>query len=215
MNRQVDPGVGEPLLSVRRVVRCFGPSTRIGPIDLGVGAGERVAFVGPNGSGKSTVLRCIAGTLSPTTGEVLVSGHRAGTLPARRLIGVSFSQERSFDLRLSGYDNLLFYARVRFGRVRAAERAVRELAEELELGEIVAQRVASCSTGMTQQLAFARALIGSPPLILLDEPTRSLDQEARERLWAALSRRDRAAAIISSHRDDDVARCDRVFEFAV
>lgn len=203
-----------PLLSLRHVERWFGASTQIGPIDLEMDAGERVAFVGPNGSGKSTVLRCIVGTLSPTIGEIVVSGHRAGTLPARRLIGVSLSQERSFDLRLSGHDNLLFYARIRYGNARAAERAVRELEEELELGEIVAQRVASCSTGMTQQLAFARALIGSPPLVLLDEPTRSLDHDARERLWAALSRRDRAAAIISSHRDDDVARCDRVYEFA-
>jgi hypothetical protein len=102
---------------------------------------------------------------------------------------VSFSQERSFYLRLSGRENLLFYARLR-GQTRAeATRRVDRLCEELELKTILATCADRCSTGMIQQLAFARVLTGEPQLLLLDEPTRSLDEEAFAKLWAAIDRR--------------------------
>jgi ABC-2 type transport system ATP-binding protein len=196
-----------PLLEVTALVRQFGGRTVLGPLDLDVGAGSRVAVVGPNGSGKSTLLRCVAGTLTPTSGRVAIDGYEAGTLAARARVGVSLSQERSFDLRLSGRANLLFFARLRAQRGRDAEQIVADLENELELHEIAAQRVANCSTGMTQQLSFARALLRDPPLLLLDEPTRSLDDEARARMWAALDRRPDQAVLIATHRDDDVERC--------
>ena len=86
---------------------------------------------------------------------------------------------------------------------------VEALEEELELGAILAKRVDRCSTGMVQQLAFARALIGVPRILLLDEPTRSLDAEATERLWRAVEARPHLALLIATHREDDVARCQR------
>lgn len=196
----------------RGLARAFGGRTVAGPLDLEIAAGQRVALVGPNGSGKSTILRCLAGTLTPTEGEVRIAGHPAGSLAARDLVGVSFSQERSFDLRLSGRANLVFFARVRLRDSRAATRSVAQLEVELELAEIAAELVSSCSTGMTQQLAFARALLGEPRLLLLDEPTRSLDDSARERLWDALNRRPRLGVLIATHREDDVARCDSTLE---
>ena len=175
----------EPVVRLEALTRDFDGRRVVGPLDLTVSVGERVALCGPNGSGKSTVLRCIAGSVIPTSGRALVRGHTAGTLAARALVGVSLSQERSFDLRLTGHANLVLFAQLRGFSARAAARvAVAELEEELELGEIAAQWVAKCSTGMTQQLSFARALLGEPPLLLLDEPTRSLDDEARERSLA-------------------------------
>lgn len=103
--------------------------------------------------------------------------------------------------------NLILFARLRAMHARAAEQAVARLEEELELKEIAAKPVASCSTGMTQQLSFARSLLGAPKLLLLDEPTRSLDDRARTRFWAALGRRPELALLIATHRDDDIARC--------
>src|ERR671934_2292224 len=173
------------MLVAEHLARSFGAHAVVRSLDLTVAPGARVALRGPNGSGKTTVLRCIAGTVMPSGGRISIGGHPAGTIEARRLVGVSLSQERSFYLRLTGHDNLLFFARLRYPSKRAALRRVQALEDELELVEIVRERVDHCSTGMTQQLAFARALLGEPRLLLLDEPTRSLDDVAIDRLWRA------------------------------
>ena len=103
----------DAVVSTRGLTRRFGDREVIRDFDLEIGAGERVALLGANGSGKTTIIRCIAGTLTPSAGDVRVLGHTAGTLAARSRIGVSLSQERSFYFRLSGRENLLFFARVR------------------------------------------------------------------------------------------------------
>lgn len=204
------PAVGEPLLAIEGLARSFGAHAVVRSLDLALGPGERVALRGPNGSGKTTVLRCIAGTVTPDGGRISIGGHPTGSLEARRFVGASFSQERSFYLRLTGHDNLLFFARLRIAGKREASRSVGALEEELELAAIVRERVDHCSTGMTQQLAFARALLGEPRLLLLDEPTRSLDHDAVERLWNALDRRrEQVAVVIATHRPDDIERCER------
>jgi ABC-2 type transport system ATP-binding protein len=199
--------VPEPLLAITGLTRAFANRTVVGPLDLSVGPGERLALLGPNGAGKTTILRCAAGTLLPTVGEVRVAGHPAGSAEAKRLVGASLSQERSFYLRLTGRANLEFFASLRHSRRADATRQVRALEEELEIGAIAANRADRCSTGMLQQLSFARALLGSPRLLVLDEPTRSLDVDAVERLWAALDRRPDTAVLIATHRQDDLDRC--------
>jgi ABC-type multidrug transport system ATPase subunit len=195
------------VLSISGLERRFGEREVIRHLDLSLAPGERVALWGPNGSGKTTVLRCVAGTLTPSGGEVFVGPHRAGVLEARRLVGASLSQERSFYLRLSGRANLLFFAQLRFGSQPEAARRVRALEDELELGEIAPQRVDRCSSGMIQQLGFARALLGDPAVLLLDEPTKSLDVAARARLWAALDRRAATSVLIATHLDEDLEHC--------
>jgi ABC-type multidrug transport system ATPase subunit len=197
------------VLTIEGLCRRFGAHEVVRSLDLTAERGSRIALCGPNGSGKTTVLRCIAGTVTPTAGLVSIGGHPAGTIEARRLVGASFSQERSFYLRLTGNENLLFFARLHADGKRQASQKVRALEDELELDKIAQERVDRCSTGMIQQLALARALLGEPSLLLLDEPTRSLDDNALERLWLALDRRrDDLALIIATHRADDVERCD-------
>ncbi|MEA2273340.1 MAG: type transport system ATP-binding protein [Solirubrobacteraceae bacterium] len=203
-----------PPLQIRGLTRSFAQAVVLDGLDLDVAAGERVALRGPNGSGKTTLLRCVAGTLAPTDGDVRVGGHAAGTRGARQLLGASLSQERSFYLRLTGGDNLRFFARVRGLGTAQADAAVASLEEELELATISARRVDRCSTGMVQQLAFARALIGDPSLLLLDEPTRSLDEGAVSRLWGALERRSGLAVLIATHRKEDASRCERELDLA-
>jgi len=188
--------------------RGFGAHEVLRAVDFMLEPGERVGLRGPNGSGKTTLLRCIAGTLEPTGGRILVGEHEAGTVQARLLLGASLSQERSFYQRLSGHTNLVFFARLRCGGKKPAAAAVDSIIEELEIGEIARERVDRCSTGMVQQLAFARALIGEPQLLLLDEPTRSLDEGAVSRLWGALDRRPRTALVVATHSDSDLSRCD-------
>jgi ABC-type multidrug transport system ATPase subunit len=138
----------------------------------------------------------------------MVGGEPAGSREARRCIGTSFAQERSFYLRLSGRENLLTFARLR-EPAKQARATVEAVVTELELDDIASRRVDRCSSGMVQQLAFARALLGEPPLLLLDEPTRSLDDAAVGRLWEALDRRPATAIMIATHRHEDVERCER------
>ena len=195
--------------------RRFGQREVLRHVDIALDQGERLALRGPNGSGKTTILRCVAGTITPTAGQITVFGHAAGSREARRLIGVSLSQDRSFYMRLSGRENLVFAAGIRgVPRSLAAGRAA-ALEEELELAEILSQRVDRCSTGMIQQLAFARALIGEPRVLLLDEPTRSLDEQAYERLWGALDARPHLTILLATHREDDALRCHRQLELDV
>jgi len=197
------------ILRIEALQRRFGAREVVHSLDLEVAWGERVALGGANGSGKTTVLRCVAGTLTPTAGRVEVGGHPAGTLEARRLVGASLSQERSFYLRLSGHANLRFFARLRYRSEREALARVAALEDELDLGEIARQRVDRCSSGMIQQLALARALLGEPALLVLDEPTKSLDVDARARLWGALDRRRADTAVLfATHLDEDFDHCD-------
>jgi ABC-type multidrug transport system ATPase subunit len=202
------------VVEVDGLFRRFGAHVVIRSLTLAAAPGERIALCGPNGSGKTTTLRCIAGTVEPTAGNITIAGHRAGTRAARGLLGASFSQERSFYLRLSGRENLLFFARLRGLGAREARTEVRALEDELEIEEIARERVDRCSTGMIQQLALARALLGRPRLLLLDEPTRSLDVVATARMWAALDRRrEHVAVLIATHRDDDIDRCGSRLDF--
>jgi ABC-type multidrug transport system ATPase subunit len=198
--------VTDPVLRIGGLTRRFGAREVLRELDLEVGRGGRLALTGPNGSGKTTLLRCVAGTVAPTAGTITVAGHDAGSLEARRAIGLSLSQERSFYLRLSGTENLRLFARFRGLSRRAATSHVDELLHELELAEIAAQRCDRCSTGQLQQLSIARALLGEPPLLLFDEPTRSLDDRARERFWGALERRPHAAVVCTTHLRADLDR---------
>jgi ABC-2 type transport system ATP-binding protein len=211
--REEASGSGRVLV-VEGLCREFGTRCVVDNFDLTLLAGERVALRGRNGSGKTTILRCILGTLSPTRGRILVGGHAAGSLAARSLVGALLPQERAFYLRLTGRTNLLFFAKVRGIDRREASRRVQELDAELGLDEILSRRLDRCSSGMLQKLALARGLIGEPPLLLLDEPTRSLDDAATELLWAAIERRPDAAVLIATHRPDDVARCDREIQLS-
>jgi ABC-type multidrug transport system ATPase subunit len=150
----------------------------------------------------------VAGTLTPTSGRVLIAGEPAASVEAKRRRGISLSQERSFYLRLTGRHNLAFYAGIRQATPTPA-RAVDRVVEELELGGFVDQRADAYSTGMMQQLSFARALLGEPDVLVLDEPTRSLDRAAIGRLWAAIERRPDVAVVIATHDPADIERCSR------
>jgi len=168
----------QTILEIDALNHRFGDHVVLTNIDLGASAGERIAILGPNGSGKTTLLRCIAGTVTPTAGSIRIAGHRAGSLEARDLTGVSLSQERSFYLRLSGRENLLLFARLNGLGKRAAAERVDELAEELELSELLTQRAERGSSGQLQQLAFALVRAAAYlviAVVALDLPTDSTD----------------------------------------
>jgi ABC-2 type transport system ATP-binding protein len=198
-----------PVLEIRSLAKAFGSTRVLEDIDVRLGAGERLGLSGPNGSGKTTLLRCIAGTVAPSAGTVTVAGHPGGSLAARAATGGALAHEKAFYQRLSGLQNLRFYAALRASGEGAARAEVDSLVGELELTDFVRERVDRYSSGMYQQLGLARALLGKPKLIVLDEPTRSLDSGAVERFWAALDRRPDLCIVIASHRGRDLERCSR------
>jgi ABC-type multidrug transport system ATPase subunit len=201
------PGSPGHAVLVRDLTRRFGSRTVLRGLSLSLPAGERLSVVWRNGAGKTTLLRCVAGSLMPSSGSVHVGGRPQSRPETRTQIGAMLPGDRSFALRLSGRENLRFSARLRLRGDRRAERAVEELAGELALHEVLERRVSACSTGMAQQLAFARALLGAPTVLVLDEPTRSLDDTATGWLWGALDRRPQLAVLIATHRAEDIARC--------
>jgi len=201
------------LLEVRDAGRVFHRRQVFSGLELAVTGNESVMLDGANGSGKSTLLRCLAGTLELTTGSVHVQGWAAGSMQARADTGLCLHPESGLAQRISGHQNLLFAARLRLPPPQVAD-AVEGLEEELGLMPFRHQRVRHYSSGMRALVVIARALLGTPALLLLDEPTRSLDTEARQRVWAAMDRRS-AGVVIASHRETDRERCDRTFRMPV
>jgi ABC-2 type transport system ATP-binding protein len=160
----------QPLLRARGVARRFGAQVALEPTELELRAGETLALIGPNGAGKSTLLSLLAGALEPSAGEVeRVNGLRVGWVP----------QRPAFYDRLTARENLELFARLETEDEPAT--VARTLCERFELP---ADRPAvSLSVGNRQRLNVAVALLGDPRVLLLDEPTASLDPGQRRRLW--------------------------------
>ena len=191
------------------VSRSFGAHHALSDVSLSVGAGEIHAILGPNGAGKTTLLRIISGLTTPTTGTVRFFTGDDATIEgweARRLVGFVPAGERSFYFRLSGRENLRFFARLHNlpGGV-AASRAAAVLAE-VGLADAAARRVGLYSNGMKQRLAVARALLTEPRVLLVDEATHNLDPDGA-RIVRELVRRaaDQGAAVIwATQRLDEI-----------
>jgi len=146
-------------------------------ISLRVEPGELVTIMGPTGAGKTTLLKMVATLLLPTRGEVLVWGRKVGEGDAevKRRVGFVVSDERSFYWRLTGRENLDFFAALHGFHGKEKARRIQECLEIVELVEEADERFTGYSAGMRQKLAIARGLLHDPDLLILDEPTRSLD----------------------------------------
>ena len=151
---------------------------------LNVETGEIFGLIGRNGAGKTTLTKIVATLVQPTTGSVSVRGHDSVEQDelVRREIGLSTAEERSFYWRLTSEQNLMFFARLHGLSDARAKQRIRDLFAKLELDEVARRRFGELSTGNKQRLAVARALLSSPPVLLLDEPTRSLDPLAAARM---------------------------------
>jgi len=178
--------------------------------------GEIFGLIGPNGAGKTTLTKIIATLIQPTSGSVSVEGHDTVTddQSVRRNVGLAGAEERSFYWRLTAEQNLRFFASLHGLGNRSAGRRLEELFEMLELKEVARRRFAELSTGNKQRLAVARAMLAEPPVLLLDEPTRSLDPIAAARMRSiikSLSQKNSSTIFLTSHNLLEVEElCDRV-----
>jgi ABC-2 type transport system ATP-binding protein len=180
-----------------------GATHALRDVNLEVSRGTTLALLGPNGSGKTTALKLIATTLLPDRGRVLVNGAETRTSAhnVREHVGFAVATERSFYPRLSAWENLdLFAALENVPRCERKRRIARVL-EQTGLSEAGSMLAMKCSSGMYQRLGIARALIKRPSVLLLDEPTRSLDPGSALRFWDLVRELSRAGTtvIVATH----------------
>ncbi len=174
-------------------------------VSIGVRRGEVVALVGANGAGKSTLLRILTTLLIPTRGRAWVGGFDVAQEPAkvRLQIGYHTGADACFYSRLSARENLMLFAGLNnLSRSEASQR-IAELAEPLGIGGLLDRQVRTLSTGNVHRLGLARAMLHRPSVLLLDEPTRSLDPlaaaEFRRFLLQQLGQRGGTTMIFASH----------------
>jgi ABC-2 type transport system ATP-binding protein len=209
-----------PFLRLKKALkRKFKPPVEaLHDVSFEVGEGEIFGLIGPNGAGKTTLTKIIATLIQPTEGQVTVEGFDSvhNDEDVRRNVGLAGAEERSFYWRLTAEQNLLFFARLHGLSSAHATRRISELLEMLQLEESARKRFAELSTGNKQRLSVARAMLADPPVLLLDEPTRSLDPLAAARMRATIKslaqdEAKRVTVFLTSHNLAEVEElCDRV-----
>ncbi len=178
-----------PGIEAEGLVQLFRRTRALDGVSLTVESGEIHALLGPNGAGKTTLVRILSGLVEPTEGTVDVAGLDAARNPRelRTLIGTVPSGDRSFYLRVSGLENLVFFARMHGMRRKAAAARAQEMLEHVGLSDAARQRVGEYSHGMQKRLSVARALLSDPRVLLVDEATHDLDPEGSRRVQALVS----------------------------
>lgn len=204
----------KPLVAARGLTKRFDDFTAVDAVDFDISSGEAFGFLGPNGAGKTSTMRMV-GAVSPiTAGDLTVFGLDPVTQGAeiRARLGV-VPQQDNLDEEIPVDENLLIYGRY-FGMSRAELwPRIEELLSFAELSERSHDKVSALSGGMKRRLTIARALINSPDLLLLDEPTTGLDPQARHLLWDRLYRlkQEGVTLIITTHFMDEAEQlCDRL-----
>ena len=209
-----------PFLRLKKALRRkFKPPVEaVRNVSFAVHEGEIFGLIGPNGAGKTTLTKIIATLIQPTEGQVTVKGYDSvrDDEEVRRNVGLAGAEERSFYWRLTAEQNLLFFARLHGLSGSQAKNRITELFEVLDLGDLGRRRFAELSTGNKQRLSVARAMLANPPVLLLDEPTRSLDPIAAVRTRATIrslaqDAANRVTVFLTSHNLAEVEElCDRV-----
>ena len=193
------------LLSVRGLAKSFGDLQALRGVSFDAQRGEIVAVIGPNGAGKTTLLSIIAGAQRQSAGSVRCDAAAASTD-----VGWAPQQPAVYS-KLSVSENLRLFARLH--RVADPERAVARMLEQSGLAKRAGERLERLSGGNRQRVNVAIGLIADPPVLVLDEPSASLDPGQRERLWEFVARLAKAGrgVIFSTHNVDEAQRyADRV-----
>jgi ABC-2 type transport system ATP-binding protein len=194
------------------------PQTRVlGGLNLSVEAGEVMGLMGVNGAGKTTLLKIIAAIVWPSEGSVVVNGwdvcSHAHEVKAEA--AYAFLDERSFYWRLTGRQNLEFFAALDNLNGSHRRSVINDLAERLGIGNRLDEPFSFYSSGLRQRFALARALLRQPRVLLLDEPTRSIDPAEAKSIWSLirddLVRGQGIALIVVTHQTTEAAAlCDRI-----
>ncbi len=199
---------------VEGLTKRFGDLVAVDQVDFTVRPGEVFAFLGPNGAGKTTTIRILCTLARPSAGRALVGGRDVVTQPTevRERIGLVF-QDHTLDEQLTATENLRFHA-VLYGVARErVQPRIDQVLELVGLDDRARDLVESFSGGMARRLEIARALLHTPDVLFLDEPTVGLDPQTRARMWDDVLRlRDEEGVTVffSTHYMDEAEYADRI-----
>ena len=204
----------ENVIRVENLVKRYGDVLAVDGISFSVPRGQTVGLLGGNGAGKTTTIAILLGLLIPTSGHVEMLGEDMGKRRWKVLPRINFSSPYvELPHRLTIWENLSVYARL-YG-IKDIRARVHELAEALELTALLKRPVAKLSSGQTTRVALAKSLLNDPDILLLDEPTASLDPETADRIRTYLenwSARTGATIFLASHNMGEVERlCQQIF----
>jgi ABC-2 type transport system ATP-binding protein len=210
MNLRTDATITSALVA-RGLTKVIGEKTIVDDVSFELRPGEVFGFLGPNGAGKTTTIRMLVGLIKPTKGTVEICGYdiRRHFEPAMRCIGCIVENPDLYRF-MTGRENLQHFSRM----LGAGNGEIERVAELVNLSHRLDQRVGTYSLGMRQRLGIAQAMLGSPRVLILDEPSNGLDpagiREIRE-LLRTLAVEHNLAVFVSSHLLGEVElMCDRV-----
>lgn len=199
---------------IEGLVKRFGNLTAVAGASLDIASGEFLALLGPSGCGKTTVLMSIAGFEHPDAGDILLDERSVLALPAnRRNIGMVFQRYALFP-HMTVAENIAFPLVMRRSTKSEVRARVAEVIDVVRLGGLGARLPSQLSGGQQQRVAFARAVVHSPPLLLMDEPLAALDKKLREELQIELKELQRLLGItvvfVTHDQQEALALADRV-----
>ena len=207
------PAASGPAIIARHLTKRFKAFTAVDGVNFEINPGEIMGFIGPNGAGKSTIIRMLCGLLLPSEGQILVAGIDVAKRPeaARQRIGY-MSQKFSLYGDLSVSENLRF-----FGGIYSVpkDKLAGRMRYAIDMAGLTGREdalVSSLAGGWKQRLALGCAILHSPPILFLDEPTSGVDPVSRRRFWDLIH--DMAASnvaiLVTTHYMDEAEYCDRV-----
>lgn len=195
-------------IRVKGLTKRYGETLAVDNVDFAARAGETIGLLGGNGAGKTTTIAMLLGLLVPTSGTIEVLGHDMARDRFAALARMNFSSPYvSLPQRLSVAENLRIYGHLY--NVRSLDRRIRQLAEELELTDLLNRPAGQLSAGQKTRVALAKSLINRPDVLLLDEPTASLDPDTGDwvRSWLERYRAESGCTILlASHNMAEVER---------
>jgi len=202
------------VIEIKNLYKSYGEVKAVQDLSFRVKKGELFAFLGVNGAGKSTTISIICGTLEKDSGEVYICGESVDkeSKKIKMSLGVVF-QNSVLDKSLSVYDNLLHRASLYGIHGKDFDKRLRELCDMLDFEDILKRPVGKLSGGQRRKIDVARALLHSPEILILDEPTTGLDPQTRTTMWSViekLRREQNMTVFLTTHYMEEAGDADYV-----